>query len=152
MLLSEFAKFYHQLDIDANWKNIEVFKSVCLTTDGDDFDYTTSGNDRSGGSRKRGVYRHIAKIDGEDMILYIGKAEGTSSSIAQRQTRHLHAYKNINFTGEMSGKKYRQFMQDYQYSELFIRIEYVDMTDFPPAMIAMFERMSIDHFMPLINQ
>lgn len=152
MLLSEFIEFYNKIDVVGQWKSSEHFKNVILNVCGDDYEYETSGRDSSGARFKRGVYRHTAIIDDEEHVIYIGKAEGLSSSIATRQTRHLHSYCNVDFRGEMSGKKYRQLMEDYKIEELLIIIDYVDMTNMPPAMIPMFERMSIEHFAPMINQ
>jgi len=152
MRLSEIAELFNSIDIEAEWQDSESFKNVSLTAYRDEYDYETSGMDRSRARFKRGVYRHMAEIDGELMVLYIGKSEGRTSSIAHRQTRHLRAYRDPEFTGESSGNKYRQLMEEYDLDDLIISIDYVDMTHMPVAMIPMFERASIDYFMPMLNQ
>lgn len=152
MRLSEIAELFKTIDINAEWEDSEHFKNVWLSGQNGEYDYETSGNDRSGARSKRGVYRHMAEIDGEMLVLYVGKSEGSTSSIAARQTRHLRAFRDPVFTGESSGKKYRQFMEEYNIAELIISIDYVDMTHMPVAMIPMFERASIDYLMPILNQ
>ena len=152
MRLSEIAELFKTVDINAEWEESEHFKNVWLVGQNDYYDYKTSGSDRSRAYMKRGVYRHMAEIDGELLVLYVGKSEGLTSSIAARQTRHLRAYRDPEFTGESSGKKYRQFMEEYDIAELIISIDYVDMTDMPMFMIPMFERASIDYLMPALNQ
>ena len=71
-----------------------------------------------------------------------------------RQTAHLHAFTNLdpNYRSERSGMKYREFMSNYGIRNLEIDIDYVDMSHFNIALIPMFEQMSIEHFMPEINQ
>ena len=152
MRLSEIAELFKTVDINAEWEESEHFKNVWLVGQNDYYDYKTSGSDRSRAYMKRGVYRHMAEIDGELLVLYVGKSEGLTSSIAARQTRHLRAYRDPEFTGESSGKRYRQFMEEYDIAELIISIDYVDMTDMPMFMIPMFERASIDYLMPALNQ
>lgn len=152
MRLSDLIEMFNQIDIEAEWQDSQYFKNVCLTACAGDYDYETSGQDKSKARFKRGVYRHTAEIDGELMVLYVGKSEGRTSSIAHRQTRHLGAYRDPEFTGESSGNKYRQLMEDYNLEELVVGIDYVDMTHMPVAMIPMFERASIDYFMPILNQ
>ena len=152
MRLVEIAELFKTIDIDAEWETSEHFKNVSLMGQNGNYDYETSGNDNSRARFKRGVYRHMVEIDGELLVLYVGKSEGSTSSIAARQTRHLRSYRDPEFTGESSGKKYRQFMEEYNISDLIISIDYVDMTHMPVAMIPMFERASIDYFLPMLNQ
>ena len=152
MRLAEFVELFKQIDVEAEWQEAQYFKDASLAVLTGTYDYKTSGQDRSRARFKRGVYRHTAEIGGEDTVLYIGKSEGLTSSIAGRQTRHLFAYKNVEFEGEASGKKYRQLVHDYELAVLNIRIDYVDMTHMPMAMIPMFERATIDFFLPLLNQ
>ena len=152
MRLAEFVELFKQIDVEGEWQEAQYFKDASFTVRDDKYDYKTSGHDRSHARFKRGVYRHTAEIGGEETVLYIGKSEGLTSSIAGRQTRHLGAYKNVEFEGEASGKKYRQLMHDYELTALNISIDYVDMTHMPMAMIPMFERATIDLFLPLLNQ
>jgi len=152
MRLSEIAEQFKTVDIDAEWEDAQLFKSVCLTTDGINHIVNDLQKTPSIAHHRRGVYRHTAIIDGEPMLLYIGKSEARTSSIASRQSKHLRAYKNPEVTSESSGKKYRQFMKDFALTELVVIIDYVDMTDMPMFMIPMFERASIDYLMPALNQ
>lgn len=152
MRLSEIAELFKTVDVDVEWEDAQVFKSVCLTTDGTNYKVDHSAKTPTVAHYQRGVYRHTAIIDGEPMLLYIGKSEGRTSSVASRQNNHLRAYKNPDVTSESSGKKYRQFMEEQALTELIITIDYVDMTHLPMAMIPMFERASIDYLMPALNQ
>lgn len=152
MRLSEIAQLFKTVDIDLEWKDCQNFKTVCLTTNGGQHQVTHLQKTPTVAHHQRGVYRHTAIIDGELMILYVGKSEGRTSSIAHRQNNHLRAYEKPDVTSESSGKKYRQFMQEQALTELVITIDYVDMTNMPMAMIPMFERASIDYLMPALNQ
>jgi hypothetical protein len=152
MRLSEIAKLFETVDIDAEWEEAQNFKTVCLTTNGIDHGVTHLQKTPTIAHHQRGVYRHTAVIGGESMLLYIGKSEARTSSIASRQNNHLRAYEKPEVTSESSGKKYRQFMKEQVLTELVITIDYVDMTDMPMAMIPMFERASIDYLMPALNQ
>ena len=152
MRLSEIAELFKTVDIDVEWEEAQTFKSVYLTTDGIDHKVNHLQKTPRAARHQRGVYRHTAIIDGEPTLLYIGKSEGRTSSVASRQNNHLRAYKNPDVTSESSGKKYRQFMEEQALTELVIVIDYVDMTHLPMAMIPMFERASIDYLMPALNQ
>lgn len=151
--LDEVNDIISKIDIGREWERATQFKAVVLSSDHDDtFDYQSSGNDKSQARLKRGVYRHTTFINDQMHVLYVGKAEGQTSSIAARNSRHLHAFTHPDFTGEMSGKKYRQYMEDNELEELIIVIDYIDMTHHDPSMIPMFERKSIDHFKAVLNQ
>jgi hypothetical protein len=152
MRLSEIAELFKTVDIDAEWKEAQSFKSVCLTADGTNYEVNHLQKTPTIAHHQRGVYRHTAIIGGESMLLYIGKSEARTSSIASRQNKHLRAYEKPEVTSESSGKKYRQFMEEQALTELVVTIDYVDMTDMPMFMIPMFERASIDYLMPALNQ
>ena len=152
MRLAELDALIKSIDVAKEWEDATRFKNAILYDHTDEYDYETSGRDSSGAGSKRGVYRHVAEIDGEPTVMYIGKAQGKTSSIAYRQTCHLRAFRFPDIKSEMSGKKYRSFMEEYHLDELVISIDYIDMTHYHPALISMFEELSIEHFSPVINQ
>jgi len=138
--------------VESEWQNAELFKTFTLRMSDGEFSYKTSGYDKNGARLKRGVYRHITTIDGDDVVLYIGKSQGPTSSVAQRQTSHFRSFKNKAVTSERSGAKYRNLMEEYDFDELDVYVDYVDLTDYNQALIPMFEELSIQHFKPLLNQ
>jgi hypothetical protein len=56
------------LDIDAEWSDCTYMKTLRLYADNSHKSLT--GNDKSGASRKVGVYRHTAVIDDEPTVIY----------------------------------------------------------------------------------
>lgn len=152
MSLKLVQKILKNLDVESEWQNAESFKTFTLLMNNNEFSYETSGRDTNGGRLKRGVYRHIATIDGDDVVLYIGKSQGVTSSVAMRQDAHFRAFWNKAVTSERSGVKYRNLMEEYAFDELDVRVDYIDLTDYNQALIPMFEELSIQHFKPMLNQ
>jgi mRNA-degrading endonuclease RelE of RelBE toxin-antitoxin system len=151
-ILKQIAALVEKLNVAEEWSNAETFKGVKFIAEEDCFSYQTTGQDKNKARFKKGVYRHIATVDNKQTTMYVGKAEGVKSSIANRQTSHCYSFKTVDSTSEMSGKKYRNYLRECELKELDILIEYVDMTHMPRCMIPMFERLSIDYFNPKINQ
>jgi hypothetical protein len=138
------------LDIDAEWSECTHMKTLRLYADNSHKSLT--GNDKTGASRKVGVYRHTAVIDDEPVVIYVGMTMAGSSSIANRQTSHFCSFKNPHNTNEKSGWKYRDLIQKLGVEYLDVRIEYVDLTHLNVGLIPLFEILSINHLLPLINQ
>jgi hypothetical protein len=138
------------LDIELEWSSCVHMKTLRLYDDNSHQSLT--GNDKTGASRKIGVYRHTAIIDGKRTVIYVGMSKDGSSSIAIRQRCHFGSFKHTHNKNEKSGKKYRELIAKLAVSHLDVLIEYVDLSHMNSGVIPLFESLSIDHFKPLINQ
>lgn len=106
-----------------------------------------TGNDKTKANSKNGVYRHKI-VDGP--IMYIGKAE--RSTIAQRNASHLTTFRKPLNTNEMSGKKYRNYIEENKLEYIDIQIEYIDLTQYPTMIIPMLELQLMEYYQPILNQ
>lgn len=134
-----------QITPEEDWAAaVKLYKTVRLTDDL--FAKSLTGNDLSGNSKCKGVYRWIYEGD----IIYIGKA-GRMNTVALRQSAHLTSFRNPKVTAESSGKKLREFLTSNHLNEMTIKIEYVNMSHCKDATIDLFETSCIAFYNPLLN-
>ena len=138
------ATAINEIDVDELWNSMVYSKTLRLNSD--NTIENISGNDKSGSSKKRGIYRHVS-ADGE--LLYVGKGE--KMSIGARQNSHFYTFRNPHSNQERTGVKYRKLISDRGLQSLDIVIEYLDMTNLPVYLIPMVELMLIENFQPLLN-
>ncbi len=151
--LKEIVDMVEALDVRSLWKT-----STHMTTVSYHIDVQPEGwksyrayqhyNDRSGARRKRGVYRHVDIIG---KVWYVGKAVESKSTIGMRQSSHLGNFRGTNYN-ESSGSSYRFYMGEQGVDSIEFNIEYLDLSDFPPYMIDMIEKKTIEVFKPCCNQ
>lgn len=145
--LDDLHRSVNLLDIEFEWDACVHYKTVRLYHDNSYKSLT--GQDKTRARFKVGVYRHMAIISDEPTVLYVGMSR--TSSIGNRQTSHLSSFKNPKDEHEMSGKKYREYIEKLGVESIDVTIEYVDLSHLNSALIPLFEVASIDYFIPVLN-
>ena len=93
-----------------------------------------------------GVYIHRAMKTGK--VMYVGKS---SNSVGARQSSHSRSFVKPWSKQEMSGKKYNEWMEERNITELGINPVAIDMTGYTSSEIDAIEAFLINELQPVIN-
>ena len=93
-----------------------------------------------------GVYIHKQMRTGK--IMYVGKS---SNSVGDRQSSHKRSFVDPTNKVEMSGKKYNEWMEERNITELGINPVAIDMTGYTSDEINVVETFLINELKPVIN-
>lgn len=95
-------------------------------------------------SKCPGVYRLICG----GITVYVGLT--ILGTMSKRVYSHSRSFKKEDCKSEVSGRKIREHMQEYNLDKMMMEVQMIDMSNYT-NMIGAFEQKSIRHFKPMFN-